>query len=296
MKITFLKFLFSPVFLVLVFLVGTKPVLAYPVVSTTIYVDVISLYEYSGNGNDSKGLNNSTDVNITYGEGKYGQGANFDGTAYISSPTTSFPFGALPRTIGTWFWNSSTAEQVLYRYGSRAGNCHWNGMETVDIGAGFKSYFNSGGTCGDMGGTIALGSSQWHSLIQQFDGTTTTVYIDNVLDKSNALALNTTNDVLFYRGADEGLSSKLNGRLDDTFILGRVLTDHEKACVVFATDTTCLAGGATTSTVPTSTSFGLFLDNHLGAILWIAASFLILALLATLFEVMLKLKASKGNF
>lgn len=102
----------------------------------------------------------------------------FDGVndyIHVASPT-SIPVGSSARSIELWFKTSSANRQTLYSYGSR-----------TTAGQAYGLWLNAGGTAMTAWAPAttttftmpsALNNGAWHHVVQVYDGTTMTIYID----------------------------------------------------------------------------------------------------------------------
>jgi len=107
--------------------------------------------------------------------------AQFDGVNdYVQAVgTTGVPVGATARSVEMWFKTSSGAKQVLFSYGSLATNAEFGlwldaGSTTMTAwgyptGATNDRTFNLG---------PAVNDGAWHQVVETYDGTDITIYID----------------------------------------------------------------------------------------------------------------------
>lgn len=186
----------------------------------------ISYWRMENNSNDTQGLNNGTDTNMTYNTGKFGSAAIFNGTsAYITTPTTSFPMANSARSISIWYWLDANAEEMLMKYGTRAGNAHAFLYEGYDHAGNWKVYFNSGGAGGDLETNNNISTGAWHHTALTYDGTTLKIWKDGSFDTSRTITLDTFMNSLNYLGAEADIpQAYLNGKMDDVAIFNSVLS------------------------------------------------------------------------
>lgn len=157
------------------------------------------------NGNvtaaDSVGSLNPTYVNgVT--QGVSGDLPNDSNTAitlngtnqYLQDTTpTGMPTGSSARSVEMWFKTSATTQQSLFAYGSFS-----NGEE-------FGLWINAGGsafTAWGWGGAYdetynapaSVEDGKWHQVVETYDGTVLTVYLDGVALGSPSISRNTVVD------------------------------------------------------------------------------------------------------
>jgi len=143
--------------------------------------------------------------NPTAGEpGVYGTTFQLTGTSDYFLSLNAFPShleGAAPKSISAWGWipsvcttlpshvpcplasfgsgyDGSTASSV---YGTTFSAAYYGGVPL--LGGGYASW--------DTPGVTAWNTSEWHHITGTYDGTTTRVYFDGVLDASKSVALST---------------------------------------------------------------------------------------------------------
>ena len=204
---------------------------------TKLYTDanLVAYWRCEGNSNDSKGSNNGTNTSMSYNAsyGKFGQGANFSGSGYISLTNTNFKPGG-DFTFTTWLKDSTTGVgqtiwQSYYNIGNPQG---WSmEIETTNLikivqGDGVSLINNTGGS------SVCDGVFHW--ICGVYDSTThiTTVYVDGSSSWSTsayALSFNASSNTSFGHrsntGGDDGV--KLTGYQDDSAFFSRKLTAAE---------------------------------------------------------------------
>lgn len=149
--------------------------------TTALFSDsaLLSYWRFEGNSNDSKGSNNGTDTTVTYStaNGKYGQGAGYNGTS-SKTRTANNPFSnanLATATIVFWFKLASAP----------AANAH-----TLNIEGWVTAWLNTSGyvECKSSGGdgdlvtySTNICDGAWHHVAFKWNSTTSSeLYVDNV--------------------------------------------------------------------------------------------------------------------
>lgn len=200
--------------------------------STSLYSDanLKAYWQMEGNSNTTVGSFNGTDSNMSYGTGKYGQGAIFNGTSskITLSSVTFTSAGSVCFWMQTNFNNTSdgsqrvmidttTPRQFLFFY------------EPAYSPKQFG--WDSGGANVIDPFTYSFGniSGQWHHWA--FVWTTTTswnVYYDGVVIQSGTSTITTgTPTTMTFGVRFSGASSFFPGTLDDIAYFDRALTANE---------------------------------------------------------------------
>ena len=80
--------------------------------------NLVSWWRMEGNSNDASGSGyNGTDTSMTYGSsyGKFGQGADFNGTtSYIELPLLMIGNNTSPRSISAWVYPTGSTSTTIY--------------------------------------------------------------------------------------------------------------------------------------------------------------------------------------
>ncbi|MBA3781105.1 MAG: LamG domain-containing protein [Nocardioides sp.] len=157
--------------------------------------------------------------------------ARFDGVNDHVQVTnsTGLPAGAGVRSIEAWIKTTSTARQVLFGYGSVATSQQF--ALWLDAGGGSMTAWGSG-TGNDKVFALAnpLNDGRWHHVVQTYDGTSLTIYIDGVALPSQQATRNTVMDRYgFGIGAiinpsDGNSGGYFNGWMDEVAFYTSVLS------------------------------------------------------------------------
>jgi len=164
--------------------------------------------------------------------------ATFDGVNdYVQVVgSTGIPSGGSVRSVEAWFKTSSAARQVLFSYGS------------LGVSQEYGLWLNAGGSSMMAWGyginedktftlTAAVNDGAWHQVVQTFNGTSLTLYLDGVALPSQAATRNTVMDAYgFAIGAvltpgDPNSGGYFAGSIDEVSFYTTVLnqatvTDH----------------------------------------------------------------------
>ena len=154
---------------------------AYPVTNT-------AYYKLDSNANDSSGNGyNGTASNVTYGNGRFNEAANFNGSSSAIN-TTYTPTVANLRTVSLWFKSNATAFGVINSvsaYGV-SNNYAWQWIYMLadgKVGAGYGA--NNGGAVFLKTTTASYNDNSWHHLALTLNGvygvgSSVELYIDGV--------------------------------------------------------------------------------------------------------------------
>lgn len=208
-------------------------------------------YRFEGNSTATIGGQNGTDTNITYstGNGKFGQGAGFNGSDSkivlsnnsVFKPTANF-------TVNFWTKNTQASNGLDFLQSWFFDGASVAGWRIFTINSGASLSIQQGKNTGNVQGTdfFSLSGSKvvndgaWHMCTYTWDGTTATFYVDSVFDASTSTntmnaVYNASNRVRFgcdnSNGTDTGF---YNGALDDLSIFTRALSAGEIKQLYFA--------------------------------------------------------------
>lgn len=215
---------------------------------------------------DSKGSNTGDYANgVALGvagalRGDANTAAQFDGVNdYVRmAGTTGLPVGAAVRSTEMWFKTSSSAKQVLFAYGS--------GASTQEYGL----WIDAGGTTMTAWGfgvgndkvftmPSAVNNGNWHQVVQTYDGTSITIYIDGVALTPQLATRATTLDQWGFtigaivRTSDSNAGSLFAGSLDEvsfytTVVNQATVTNHYLLGTAPAADLLGPSGGSVDAT------------------------------------------------
>lgn len=225
---------------------------------------LVSWWKAEGNSYDTLGGNNGVaSGGVTYMSGEAGLAFAFDGTTgdVVVPAATNLAFQSL--TIETWIMAADLGNpQPIVEYGNATGLCSmnfWHGMGPgiTSLPGSISGYFRDSGGA-DLGVTSVGGllqSNQWSHVVLTYDASTFTARLYhngvNVGAATSPVPVRPNgllNVNLGYRpvgSADLFAGQRLLGKLDETSIYNRALTDAEIQAIY-------VAGSAGKCSIPTS--------------------------------------------
>jgi len=170
------------------------------------------------------GWNNGTVYgNFSICEGKFGSGGCFDGVnAYVEINSDSdLPNGTDDRTVEMWINAKTYTNNRLISYGA------WSVDNAFDITTQTSGYIGVVGHTNNYQSTNTYSADTWYHLAVILDGGTLKIYVDGVLDSSQATTINTKRAGAWrigYELASRGGSSThyFNGTIDEVRITSGV--------------------------------------------------------------------------
>lgn len=191
---------------------------------------LIAYYPFNGNANDQSGNDfHGIPNGVTFVPDRFNNISNacfFNGSSFINvNNVTKIPLGNEARSISAWIkTSSSNYNQVIVDWGTlllsqRSSAMIWN----INGCSYFSGYAN------DIPGNNYVSDNQWHHLVFTFNGSSLKIFVDNTLDTSTTMTLNTSgNDLCIGKGipGNSGIEN-FNGVIDDLRIYDRALTDQE---------------------------------------------------------------------
>lgn len=187
------------------------------------YDNSTDVFDWSGMGNNGT-LIGDVYINMS---GKFGGGAEFDGTAdWIDcGDIDSYEFPEI--TISIWAKNkhgnlAQSPGQRMVDKGTNSVLFYWATNENIEF---FVE--NSTGSDAIARSNVDLPDNNWHHYAGIYNGTNTLLYIDNVLqDTQGTLSGNIRNANNFLIGDDSGTNT-WNGTIDEVIIWNRSLSSRE---------------------------------------------------------------------
>ena len=177
---------------------------------------------------DSKGSNTGDYKNgVTLGApgalaGDTNTAAQFDGVNdYVQMVgTTGLPTGAAVRSTELWFKTGSSAQQVLFAYGA-SGNTQEYGLFLKPGATTMTAWGYGNGNDKDFTMPAAMNDNQWHQVVETYDGTNLTLYIDGTALTPQAATRSTVLDMYGFsigailRSSDGNYGGFFTGSIDE---------------------------------------------------------------------------------
>lgn len=185
--------------------------------------NTLNLYRFNGNSVNSIGNVSSTDSNITYVPGRYGQCANFNGTnskiSYTGSELNNF-------TISLWL--KKTINKNSYLIIQSTSTTNETSLTTSSDGVvKFQLWANTNGSK-VVSSTFALDINKWYNVIGTRSGSIIKLYINgqfiNMLDTGYTF---TVGNYFKTIGSHQSNVEWFNGQMDELIIENKVWSDNE---------------------------------------------------------------------
>ena len=200
-------------------------------------------YKFENNAVDSsgKGISGTATGSPTYGSGVFGQAISLNGSNYINSGKPALlNFGLGDWSVCAWVKTSQTDKGTVFANGGdETGGIRYT-MCIGEVTAGAVTVTTDDDvTKVQATSTATVNNNQWHHVIALRNGLTLRVYVDGVLDGSNALPagydLSGTSQHNAYVGAitdhtdatGNTLEKFYSGLIDDLRIYNYALSDPE---------------------------------------------------------------------
>ncbi|HUV66629.1 MAG TPA: LamG domain-containing protein, partial [Sedimentisphaerales bacterium] len=156
--------------------------------------------------------------------GRIGDALTFDGDGdYVDFDPSGLPEGNAPRTMSVWVKPEGAGVRPALEWGANANTQRCAILILANQTIKFC------GQNADVTSNGSVANSEWHYVTETYDGTTIRIYIDGVLDKEQAMSINTVL-VVGRIGANVKAPSELfNGAIDEVSIYDRALSENEVA-------------------------------------------------------------------
>jgi hypothetical protein len=194
-----------------------------PVVPSDSDPNLVSLYEFEGNANDSVGDHHATPEGAPmYVQGQIGQAIRFDG--FIDYVVHSFEAEEIwPATsVSLWVRTDALTQEIntsLFNNNSSDNDFQF------DMDGGDPGFYRYAGTGGNS--RLGAASTEWVHLAMSCDGTTTNLYYNGLfvtsLDQAN------TQYGQIAVGINRGMVKMFEGELDEVRVYNRALSHGEVA-------------------------------------------------------------------
>ena len=215
---------------------------------------------------DSKGSNTGDYKNgVTLGvagalSGDTNTAAQFDGVNdYVQMvATTGLPTGAAVRSTELWFKTTSSAQQVLFAYGASR-NTQEYGLWLNSGATGMTAWGFGGGNDIVFTMPAAMNDGLWHQVIETYNGTNLTLYIDGTALTPQAATRSTVLDMYGFsigailRSSDGNYGEFFTGSIDEvsfytTTLTQTTVTNHYQLGHAPGADVTGPTGGSVDAT------------------------------------------------
>ncbi|MDQ1547675.1 MAG: hypothetical protein QOH69_2579 [Actinomycetota bacterium] len=174
-----------------------------------------------------------------------------------TSPT-GLPVGASSRSVELWFKTTSTVHQSLFTYGTYANNEEF-GLWIDPAGTSLTAWGWGGGDDPSFTSTTTVDDGKWHQVVETYNGTAISLYVDGQLLGTQAQTRNTVINAAGLQIGDVNDATDINsgfpfdGSLDEFSIYTTALTqtdvtNHFQLGANQGTDSTGPVGGSVTVT------------------------------------------------
>ncbi|QGA80302.1 LamG domain-containing protein [Candidatus Nanohalobium constans] len=181
----------------------------------------ISRYKLNGSVNDSWGENDGTDSTSTgFVDGVYDQAKEFDGSDdQVELPQNAFDSGDGSVTISKWIKTETTGTNVV----PLSIEGVWVHRVNRD-GNGKFSVTYTGSSADIISSQTTVNDGNWHHVVSTSDGSTTSIYVDGILENQQSQTQNTVSDLSAAStiGSNTG-NAHYKGYVDDVRIYNQVL-------------------------------------------------------------------------
>ncbi|HEX4400768.1 MAG TPA: LamG domain-containing protein [Galbitalea sp.] len=233
---------------------------------TTGVIDQLRLGDSSIGGNTTAvdsigGLNPTYTSGVTLGTN--GDPQNDPNTAVTLNGTTGWlqdtsptglPTGSSSRSVEMWFKTTSTAHQTLFTYGSYANNEEF-GLWIDPSGSTLTAWGWGGGDDPTFTSPTTVDDGKWHQVVETYNGTAVSLYVDGSLLASMSATRNTVIDSSGLQigdvndASDTNSGFPFNGSLDEFSVYNTALTatdvlNHFQLGANQGTDSTGPTGGS----------------------------------------------------
>jgi hypothetical protein len=183
-----------------------------------------SSVDFSGNGNTG------TDTSITYPQGRFGQGAKFNGSSskITVADSASLDLGTGNFTVAFFMKGGSQTDYTGLVCKAPTG-ATWAGFQimvlTNKIYVEFTNSVAGHFTCNTL-----INNNQWNSVVMTRFGTTSTVYVNGRYDgalTNEVIGSSVDNAVALLIGVERTPSIFFNGLIDEVIIESRVWSAKE---------------------------------------------------------------------
>lgn len=187
--------------------------------------NTLNYFKFNGNSNNSIGNVSSTDSNITYVSGRYGQCANFNGSNSKILANTGPKLDTF--TLSMWVKSTATIGGYLFSQGN-------NSNSAFDFSIGSEGDFGAvlwaNATLGskEVRTNKGYNDGKWHNVITTRNGSTVYLYVDGEYNnKKIDMHTFTVENTYKIMGAHISGVNWLNGQIDEIIVENKVWSENE---------------------------------------------------------------------
>ncbi len=196
---------------------------------------LVLYWKLDGDSNDSLSINNGSDTNIVYTNGKLKDCASFDGaSSYISSPGNGLPTGGQSRTYSAWvFPVSYTGPNGIIIYAGNSSSPPNQSFCLYQTEISGLYYIFSDGYNGDNNLTVPIQDlavlNEWSFICFTLDGSKYSYYLNGTLRLTgNFIVPINTNGTSFVVGnRQDSYVGYWDGQIDEVGVWNRALSSDE---------------------------------------------------------------------
>ncbi len=197
-------------------------------------VDATAYYKFQGNSNDEQGSHNGTDTDITYstGNGRFNQGAGFNGSTskiQVSNPDDFKTSSTNIFTMGCWF-KTSTTGTTMTLFASEDTSSTNSLLMMIHPDKGLSAYSDvTNWISSNENLNAAHCDGNWHFGVIVYNGRLWKVYVDGELiakKVDSAPSDGGTRSVII--GQRTSGIQQFNGSLDELFFVNGSVVPHTK--------------------------------------------------------------------
>ena len=196
----------------------------------------VALYNFHSDATDLTGNNTGTESNITYGSGKHGQGAVFNGSTSTidinATATKPIDFSSEVFSVSLWIKVNSLSHEntFLGKYGVTANAAtHRTILMKIDTSGRFVVIENDGSSIYTQTSTATISTNTYMFFAYTRNGSTSKIYINNnsaeSQSRTNTIKNGSTQE-LTIGGVRTGVTD-LDGKIDQVRIFNKELSSSE---------------------------------------------------------------------
>jgi len=206
----------------------------------------VAAYKFENDETDLSGNYNGTGTAIQYAAGRYGQGADFNGTT--SQITTSNITGLDTTTISISCWvymhEVSTFNHFVSRFGTGGHSTYQFILRNTSAAKWSLATYDGTGSGDSLTSTATASANTWYHVAAVIDGTSKKIYVNGseVASSTVAFSVNTSSgEGLNIGGRDDfgaSNSERMNGKIDQVRVFSKALSASEVSTLYAETAST----------------------------------------------------------